>query len=208
MPDAWRASSSNRKSASALVSSVLPTPVGPRNRKEPIGLLGSCRPAAGAPHRVGQRRQAPLPDPRRDWRRSLFHGRAAFPRSPSSILSDRDAGPAGDHRGDVPQRRPTSGLQPDPSARLGLGVSQLLLQRRDFAIGDLDARCRSPRRWAATSSARRLVDGFAHLGVRTRPCPSPPSSERSCPRTEPRGRPVRPRSFSSRCLGGGVAFPR
>ena len=31
--------------ASALVSSVLPTPVGPRNMNEPIGRLGSCRPA-------------------------------------------------------------------------------------------------------------------------------------------------------------------
>ena len=31
----------NITSASALDSSVLPTPVGPRKRKEPIGLLGS-----------------------------------------------------------------------------------------------------------------------------------------------------------------------
>src|ERR1700758_963574 len=38
-------SSSNRNSASALVSSVLPTPVGPRNRKEAIGRFGSCNPA-------------------------------------------------------------------------------------------------------------------------------------------------------------------
>ena len=38
-------SSSNRLSASAFASSVLPTPVGPRNRKEPIGLLGSLMPA-------------------------------------------------------------------------------------------------------------------------------------------------------------------
>ena len=36
---------SNRKSARALHSSVLPTPVGPRNRKEPLGRLGSDRPA-------------------------------------------------------------------------------------------------------------------------------------------------------------------
>ena len=36
---------SNRYSASALASSVLPTPVGPRNRKLPIGRLGSDRPA-------------------------------------------------------------------------------------------------------------------------------------------------------------------
>jgi hypothetical protein len=40
-----RRSSSNRNSASALASSVLPTPVGPRNRNEPIGRFGSCRPA-------------------------------------------------------------------------------------------------------------------------------------------------------------------
>ena len=38
-------SSSNRKEASALVSSVLPTPVGPRNMNEPMGRFGSCRPA-------------------------------------------------------------------------------------------------------------------------------------------------------------------
>ena len=36
---------SKRNSASALLSSVLPTPVGPRNRKEPMGLFSSCSPA-------------------------------------------------------------------------------------------------------------------------------------------------------------------
>src|SRR5438093_1349913 len=38
-------SSSNRNSASAFASSVLPTPVGPRNRNEPSGRFGSCMPA-------------------------------------------------------------------------------------------------------------------------------------------------------------------
>src|SRR5512138_2145429 len=38
-------SSLNRYSASALVSSVLPTPVGPKNMNEPIGRFGSCSPA-------------------------------------------------------------------------------------------------------------------------------------------------------------------
>ena len=38
-------SSSNRNSASALASSVLPTPVGPRNRNDPIGRSGSATPA-------------------------------------------------------------------------------------------------------------------------------------------------------------------
>ena len=38
-------SSSNRNSASARASSVLPTPVGPRKRNEPIGRFGSWSPA-------------------------------------------------------------------------------------------------------------------------------------------------------------------
>ena len=46
-------SSSNRNSASALASSVLPTPVGPRNRNEPIGRFGSLEPGAGAADGVG-----------------------------------------------------------------------------------------------------------------------------------------------------------
>ncbi len=43
----WTSASSlpNMNSASALVSSVLPTPVGPRKMNEPIGRLGSFRPA-------------------------------------------------------------------------------------------------------------------------------------------------------------------
>ena len=36
---------SNKKSASALHNSVLPTPVGPINKKEPTGRLGSDNPA-------------------------------------------------------------------------------------------------------------------------------------------------------------------
>ena len=36
---------SNRNSASVLQSSVLPTPVGPRNIKLPLGRSGSARPA-------------------------------------------------------------------------------------------------------------------------------------------------------------------
>ncbi len=36
---------SNRNSASPLHSSVLPTPVGPRNRNDPFGRRGSDKPA-------------------------------------------------------------------------------------------------------------------------------------------------------------------
>ena len=39
------ASSSKRNQAKAFVSSVLPTPVGPRNINDPIGRWGSCNPA-------------------------------------------------------------------------------------------------------------------------------------------------------------------
>ena len=46
-------SSSNRNSASALASSVLPTPVGPRNRNDPVGRSGSATPDAGPPDGVG-----------------------------------------------------------------------------------------------------------------------------------------------------------
>src|SRR5882724_901169 len=45
-------SESNMNSASARASSVLPTPVGPRNRNEPIGRSGSASPAR-------ERRSAP-----------------------------------------------------------------------------------------------------------------------------------------------------
>ena len=38
-------SSSNSDAASALASSVLPTPVGPRKRNDPIGFVGSLMPA-------------------------------------------------------------------------------------------------------------------------------------------------------------------
>eukprot|EP00962_Isochrysis_galbana_P013724 scaffold3907_cov48-Isochrysis_galbana.AAC.1 len=41
----WLTSESNRASASAFASSVFPTPVGPRKKREAVGLDGSLRPA-------------------------------------------------------------------------------------------------------------------------------------------------------------------
>ena len=38
-------SSSNKKSANDFASSVLPTPVGPKNMNEPVGRFGSATPA-------------------------------------------------------------------------------------------------------------------------------------------------------------------
>ena len=41
----WAKRKSSACCARALASSVLPTPVGPRKMKEPMGRLGSCKPA-------------------------------------------------------------------------------------------------------------------------------------------------------------------
>ncbi len=79
------ASSSNRNSARALVSSVLPTPVGPRNRKLPSGRFGSFRPARA--RRTASETAAKAsswPTTRADRASSIF---SSFSRSPSSILS-------------------------------------------------------------------------------------------------------------------------
>src|SRR5204863_104484 len=80
---AW--SSSNRNWAIALVSSVLPTPVGPRNRNEPIGRLGSCRPARARRTALATARTAS------SWPTTLLpiccSMRSSLLRSPSSILS-------------------------------------------------------------------------------------------------------------------------
>jgi hypothetical protein len=78
-------SSSNRKAASARVSSVLPTPVGPRNMNEPIGRLGSCKPARARRTAVDTARTASSwPTTRR---RSASSMARSFSRSPCSIRS-------------------------------------------------------------------------------------------------------------------------
>ena len=97
-------SSSNRKSASALASSVLPTPVGPRNRNEPVGRSGSAIPAR-------ERRTASRPA-----RTAVvwpISRRAELVLHPQQLLglaleqpAGRDAGPGRDDLGDVVRRRP------------------------------------------------------------------------------------------------------
>src|SRR5207253_204362 len=78
-------SSLNRYSASAFVSSVLPTPVGPKNMNEPIGRFGSCRPARERRTAVATARTASAwPTTRLPSWPSIFRS-LSF--SPSSILS-------------------------------------------------------------------------------------------------------------------------
>jgi hypothetical protein len=121
-------SSSNRKPASALVSSVLPTPVGPRNRKLPSGRFGSCSPA-GAAHRLGHGHD------RIRWpitRGLLFHLEQLL----ALALQHRSTG--------TPVQRLTtaamsSAVTSSRSMALaaGLRLGQLLFQLGDAAIGQL-----------------------------------------------------------------------
>ncbi len=93
---------SKRKSASALHNSVLPTPVGPRNRNEPYGRFGSERPGTGTPNRIGHRAyRLVLPDHARMQR--VFHVQELFALA-FEHLRHRDAGPARDHLGDLLRR--------------------------------------------------------------------------------------------------------
>ena len=75
---------SNRASASALASSVLPTPVGPRNRKEPMGLSGSEMPARERRMASLTSRTASSCPTTRLWRMSSRW--SSFSRSPSISL--------------------------------------------------------------------------------------------------------------------------
>src|SRR3982750_2595324 len=103
-------SESNMNSASALASSVFPTPVGPMNRKAPIGRFGSRRPAR-------ERRRAfetASPGAARGVRDRLDGGVLADHALVEALLQvhelrnlglhqprDRDPGPLGNDLGDV-----------------------------------------------------------------------------------------------------------
>ena len=75
---------SNRKFASALHNSVFPTPVGPRNRKEPLGRFGSDSPARDRRTALDTASTASSWPMTRSWRASSM--RISLSRSPSSIL--------------------------------------------------------------------------------------------------------------------------
>ena len=74
-------SESNMNSASARASSVLPTPVGPRKRKVPIGRFGSCRPARERRSAFETASTASSWPTTRSWRRSSMW--ISFSTSPS-----------------------------------------------------------------------------------------------------------------------------
>ena len=142
-------SSSNRNSASDLASSVLPVPVGPRNRNEPVGRFGSEMPAR-------ERRTASLT--------ARTASRCPISRCPITVLhleqlgglalqelAGRDAGPGLDDLGDL------------------LGADLLADQRLDVAAS------RPPRPRRASSPAR----GSTRSGSSTAPSRLPSRSSLS-----------------------------
>src|SRR3970040_761390 len=92
-------SESNRKLASDLHSSVLPTPVGTRNRKEPYGRFGSDRPERERRMASDTRRTASsCPTTRSCSLSSMCSGLYA---PPAISLAPGNAGRAAHHFGDL-----------------------------------------------------------------------------------------------------------
>ena len=154
-------SSSNMNSASALVSSVLPTPVGPRNRNEPIGRLGSCRPARA------RRTASETATSASSWPTTRSRSASSIAQQLLALalqhLLDRHAGPARDHRGDLLGVDHLGG--DGVLGGGGLGLGQALLQRAG------SRRRRSPRRaagrrvrWAVDQLGAQAVQRLAGLG--------------------------------------------
>ena len=77
-------SSSKRNSARARAVSVLPTPVGPRKMKLPMGRLGSLRPARERRIALATTCRAPRPGRRRARAGGLPSAPASAPRLPAS----------------------------------------------------------------------------------------------------------------------------
>ena len=125
-------------SASAFASSVLPTPVGPRKRKEPIGRLRVGEPGPRAPQRVGDRLdRLVLAD--HPVVQALLHVDQLLDLALHQA-ADRDPGPFGDDLGDVllghlvGEHRAAAGVQlGEPRLLLG----DLLLELGDVAVAQL-----------------------------------------------------------------------
>ena len=151
-------SSSNKNSASARASSVLPTPVGPRNRNEPIGPLLVAEPRARAAHRVGDGRRARRPARPRAGAGSPPCARS-FCISPSSILRHGNAGPLA-RRSPAMSSSVTSSLQvrcpsPAPRASSARSSSISFSSVRDLAVLNLGGLAEVARALRACSSSTR-----------------------------------------------------
>ena len=131
-------SSSNRKSASDRASSVLPTPVGPRNRNEPMGRWGSDRPARLRRMALATAVTASSWPMTRSC--STSSRRTSLAISPSMRRLTGHAGPLGDDLGDVLlvdlflEHALAVRLQLVEAAR---GLVDLALELGDAAVADL-----------------------------------------------------------------------
>ena len=170
-------SSSKRKSASALASSVLPVPVGPRNRNEPVGRFGSEMPARErrtasltALHGVAAGRSAAAP-----MTVSISSSLAV---SPCEHPAGRDAGPGLDDLGDL------------------LGADLLADQRLESSA--LLGRPRRPRS-ASPARGSTVVDLAGRLEVAL--AQQPVGLDRAAGRAGGAARP-RPRARPSRAPSG------
>ena len=143
-------SSSNRKSASDLASSVLPTPVGPRNRNEPIGRFGSEMPAL-------ERRTAS--------ETALTASRCPIRREPirSSMSSSFSDSPCSSLPTGTPVHAETTSamsLAPTSSETIDGTLSVSSASAISFSTfgmspySSVEARVRSPSRWALSASMR------------------------------------------------------
>ena len=146
-------SSSNKNSANARLSSVLPTPVGPRKIKEPIGRFSSCNPARA-------RRTALLT--------ATMASRWPITRSPrrSSICTSFSFSPSRNRDTGMPVQLATiSAMSSSVTSSLSMDCSSdctsdsLRLRSSSFVFSSGScpywislARARSPMRWARSSS--------------------------------------------------------
>ena len=152
-------------SASARASSVLPTPVGPRKRKVPIGRSGSCRPARERRRALETAMTASSwPITRRCRRSSMW---TSFSTSPSSMRDDRDARPLGHHLGDLvgvdPLGQVDGRLELVVGALLGLGEPALELG--DLAVAQLGGALVVELALGALQLDARGVEPLAQLAV-------------------------------------------
>ena len=122
---------------------------GPRNRNEPIGRFGSCRPARARRTALATATIASS-WPMTRLAQRLFHLQQLLALALEHLV-DRNAGPARDHAGDV-LRRSTTSFSMRCSAAV-LGFLQLALEVGDDGVGDL-AGARRSRRGAAPAPAR------------------------------------------------------
>ena len=192
-------SSSNRKSASALASSVLPTPVGPRNRNEPVGRSGSAMPAR-------ERRTASD-----DGARPRPAGRSAARRCTSSMRSSLAVSPSSSRPVGMPvQASTTSAISSGPTSSRTIGsvtdcsasrgLLELLLELGDPAVEDLAGAGRGRPRAGSRSACMRS----SSICLRSSPTPSSAAFSRAHRASSPRSsssrsaRSARSRSSRSR----------